>query len=152
MNRPHRMNALGDGMAFALTDAFEAYRDDKQARVAILTGAGDRAFCAGADLIETAEIRQAQASGKAPPTRGMGRLGIVNMSETLGLWKPTIAAINGFAVAGNNKELVYRGATMDPTTSMRFGSALEQNLRGMKDSIEGPLAFSEKRRPNFLDE
>ena len=249
MNRPHRMNALGDGMAGALTDAFESYRDDKDARVAILTGAGDRAFCAGADLIETAQIRQAQAQGKAPPTRGMGRLGIFNMSETLGLWKPTIAAINGFAVAGgfmlamqcdirlmaenarvgiaevrwnmpgagwmaplcrqmplgcaleltmwgdtqydakrcyeigwaqavapqgelmnlamkyadrmldmgpravrNNKEMVYRGAYMDPATSGRFGSALEQNLRGMKDSIEGPLAFSEKRRPNFLDE
>ncbi len=249
MNRPHRMNALGDGMAGALTDAFESYRDDKEARVAILTGAGDRAFCAGADLIETAQIRQAQAQGKAPATRGMGRLGIFNMSETLGLWKPTIAAINGFAVAGgfmlamqcdirlmaesarvgiaevrwnmpgaawmaplcrqmplgcaleltmwgdtqydakrcyeigwaqavapqgelmnlamkyagrmldmgpravrNNKEMVYRGAYMDPATSGRFGNALEQNLRGMKDSIEGPLAFSEKRRPNFLDE
>ncbi len=249
MNRPHRMNALGDGMAAALTDAFAAYRDDKEARVAILTGVGDRAFCAGADLIETAEIRQAQAAGKAPPTRGMGRLSVINMSESLGLWKPTIAAINGYAVAGgfmlamqcdirlmaeharvgiaetrwnmpgaawmaplcrqmplgcaleltlwgdtqydaqrcyqigwaqavapkeglmnlalqfanrmldmgpravrNNKEMVYRGATMDPAISMRFGSALERNLRGMKDSIEGPLAFSEKRRPNFLDE
>ena len=61
MNRPHRMNALGDGMATAMSDALEAYRDDKMARVAIITGARDRAFCAGADLIETAEIRQAHA-------------------------------------------------------------------------------------------
>ncbi len=52
----------------------------------------------------------------------------------------------------NNKEMVYRGAYMDPRDSLRFGSALEQNLRGMKDSVEGPTAFSEKRRPNFLDE
>lgn len=248
MNRPHRMNALGDGMGSALTDAFEAFRDDRQARVAILTGAGDRAFCAGADLIETAEARQAEARGATPP-RGMGRLGVINLAESLGVWKPTIAAINGFAVAGgfmlamqcdirimaeharigiaevrwnmpgaawmaplarqmplgcalelalwgdtqydaqrcyqigwaqavapaeklmetalryadrmldmgpravrNNKEMIYRGAMMDPRDSMRFGSALEQNLRGMKDSIEGPVAFAEKRRPDFRDE
>jgi enoyl-CoA hydratase/carnithine racemase len=249
MNRPHRMNALGGGMAGALNDAFEAYRDNKQARVAILTGAGDRAFCTGADLIETAEIRQAQARGEEPPPGAMRRLELANMSESLGLWKPTIGALNGFAIAGgfmlamqcdirimaeharvgiaearwnmpgaswmaplcrqmplgcaleltmwgdtqydaqrcyqigwaqaiapkeelmsvamkyadrmldmgpravrNNKEMIYRGATMEPSSSMRFGTALEQNLRGMKDSIEGPLAFSEKRRPNFLDE
>lgn len=248
MNRPHRMNALGDGMGGALTDVFERFRDDRQARVAILTGAGDRAFCAGADLIETSELRQAQAEGRAAP-RGMGRLGIMNLSERLGLWKPTIAALNGYAIAGgfmlamqcdirimaeharigiaevrwnmpgaawmapltrqmplgcalelalwgdtqydaarchqigwaqavvpqqklmetalayadrmldmgpravrNNKELIYRGAYLDPRDSMRYGQALEQNLRGMKDSIEGPRAFSEKRRPNFLDE
>ncbi len=249
MNRPHRMNALGGGMAGALNDAFEAYRDDKQARVAILTGAGDRAFCSGADLIETAEMRQAQARGEAPPPGAMRRLELANMSESLGLWKPTIGALNGFAIAGgfmlamqcdirimaeharvgiaearwnmpgaswmaplcrqmplgcaleltmwgdtqydaqrcyqigwaqaiapkeelmsvamkyadrmldmgpravrNNKEMIYRGAYMEPSSSMRFGTALEHNLRGMKDSIEGPLAFSEKRRPNFLDE
>ena len=38
----------------------------------------------------------------------------------------------GPRAVSNNKELVYRGATMDPTTSMRFGSALEQNLRGLR--------------------
>lgn len=49
----------------------------------------------------------------------------------------------------NNKEMVYRGAYMDPRDSHRFGTALEKNLQGMADSVEGPLAFSEKRRPNF---
>src|SRR5690606_31531309 len=87
-------------MGGALTEALEQYHQDPQARVAIITGAGDRAFCAGADLIETAEIRQAEAEGREPPSRGMGRLGIFNMSEAWGMWKPTIAAINGFAIAG----------------------------------------------------
>jgi hypothetical protein len=77
MNRPHRMNALGDGMATAMSDALEAYRDDKMARVAIITGAGDRAFCAGADLIETAEIRQAHARGEKPQLKGMGGRSLV---------------------------------------------------------------------------
>ena len=51
----------------------------------------------------------------------------------------------------NNKQVIYRGAYMDPIQGDVFGNALEQNLRGMQDSIEGPSAFSEKRRPNFTD-
>ncbi|PCJ17004.1 MAG: hypothetical protein COB04_09760, partial [Gammaproteobacteria bacterium] len=100
MNRPHRMNSFGDGMAGVLTEVFEAYRDDPIARVAVITGAGDKAFCAGADLIETSEARQAQKDGAPRPKKNMGKLGFINMSETLDLWKPTIAAINGFAIAG----------------------------------------------------
>ena len=246
MNRPHRMNAMGDGMAGDITAALEAYRDDRNARVMVITGAGDKAFCTGADLIETSESHAEATDGKAKPSRAMGRLGFFNMSETLNLWKPTIAAINGYAIAGgfmmamqcdirimadhakvgiaetrwnmpgaawmapltrqmplgcameltmwgdtkydaqrcydigwaqavvpkeklmetamsyadrmldmgprsvsNNKEMVYRGAYMDPRDSQRFGAALEKNLQGMADSIEGPLAFSEKRRPKF---
>ena len=70
LNRPHRMNAIGDGLGEALYDAFAAFRDDPTARVAILTGAGDRAFCAGADLIATSETRQAQAESGAPTRSG----------------------------------------------------------------------------------
>src|SRR5690242_18403550 len=83
MNRPHRMNSLGGGMLDVLFDTFEAFRDDRDARVAIVTGAGDRAFCAGADLIETAERRQAAARGESPPAapaRG-GRRFIAPLSE-----------------------------------------------------------------------
>ena len=52
----------------------------------------------------------------------------------------------------NNKEMVYRGAYMDPLESQRWGQALEQNLNGMSDSVEGLKAFAEKRRPVFRDE
>jgi enoyl-CoA hydratase len=55
MNRPHRMNAFGDGMTDKLAQAFSEYRDSPAARVAILTGAGDRAFSAGGDLKEMSQ-------------------------------------------------------------------------------------------------
>ena len=51
----------------------------------------------------------------------------------------------------NVKQMLYRGFNMDPRDSVVYGGWLEQNLAGMQDSIEGPLAFSEKRRPNFID-
>jgi len=51
----------------------------------------------------------------------------------------------------NVKQMIYRGAYMDPMEGQRFGSALIQNLVGMQDSIEGPNAFLEKRRPNYID-
>ena len=68
LNRPHRMNSIGDSLGKALYDAYAEFRDDPNARVSILTGAGNRAFCAGADLIQTSETRQAEAEeGVAPP-------------------------------------------------------------------------------------
>ena len=51
----------------------------------------------------------------------------------------------------NNKQALYRGFNMPPEVASEWGNALEQNLAGMQDSIEGPTAFSEKRRPNFID-
>ena len=72
MNRPHRMNSIGDGMGEALYDAFAEFRDDPTARVAILTGAGQRAFSAGADLINTSESRRSGAM-RAPATARRGR-------------------------------------------------------------------------------
>lgn len=247
MNRPHRMNAFGDGMTDRLTEVFTEFRDDRAARVAILTGAGERAFSAGGDLKDVSAMRLANDGRDAPP-RGGGGLGVVPLSEKLELWKPTIAAINGFAIAGgfmmamqcdirimadhakvgiaearwnmagaawmapltrqiglgnaleialwgdtqlsaqrcyeigwaqrvvpgadlmatamsyaermldmapravsNIKRMLYRGFNLDPLQSMQVGEWLEQNLQGMKDSVEGPTAFAEKRRPNFTN-
>ena len=250
MNRPHRMNSMGDGLPEALYDAFAEFRDDPTGRVAILTGAGSKAFSAGADLIATSETRQAQSADGRPRGYRAPRQGkdIVPLSEGMNLWKPTIAAVNGFAIAGgfmyamqcdirimaeharvgiaevrwnmpggywmapmtrqlglgsalelslwgdtqytaercyqigwaqrvvpaeelmetaidyarralvmaprsvrNIKEALYRGYYMDPLQADAFGRAMEQNLAGMQDSVEGPTAFSEKRRPNFTD-
>jgi len=50
MNRPEKHNAMNAQMLVELANAWASFRDDADARVAILTGAGDRAFCAGADL------------------------------------------------------------------------------------------------------
>ena len=249
LNRPHRLNSIGDGLSEALYDAFVEYRDDPNARCAVLTGAG-RAFCAGADLINTAETREAERDGRddGPAPIITRRKNPVPLSESLNLWKPTIAAINGWAVAGgfmyamqcdirimseeakvgiaearwnmggagwmipitrqiglgnaleltlwgdtqydarrcyeigwvqrvvpqemlletalayarrmiylapaavrNMKQALYRGFGMEAIMAQSFGSAIEQNLQGMNDSIEGPKAFSEKRRPKFTD-
>ena len=249
LNRPHRLNSIGDGLSEALYDAFVEYRDDPNARCAVLTGAG-RAFCAGADLINTAETREAERDGRddGPAPIITRRKNPVPLSESLNLWKPTIAAINGWAVAGgfmyamqcdirimseearvgiaearwnmggagwmipvtrqiglgnaleltlwgdtqydarrcyeigwvqrvvpqemlletalayarrmiylapaavrNMKQALYRGFGMEAIMAQSFGAAIEQNLQGMNDSIEGPKAFSEKRRPNFTD-
>ncbi len=53
----------------------------------------------------------------------------------------------------NIKQSLYRGyyMEMEPMVAQQFGNAIEQNLQGMNDSIEGPRAFSEKRPPNFTD-
>ena len=50
INRPERMNAIGPQTHHELVDAWSRFRDDDRALVGILTGAGDRAFCAGGDL------------------------------------------------------------------------------------------------------
>jgi enoyl-CoA hydratase len=49
----------------------------------------------------------------------------------------------------NIKQILYRGFYMPAIKGETFGRALEQNLEGMEDSIEGPLAFTEKRKPQF---
>ncbi len=240
LNRPEAMNALNGELSAAIDEAWERFRDDDEAWVAILTGAGDKAFSAGADLKEAALIRTGKIKPVVRRRRKQGPL-----SEAIDLWKPTIAAINGFAIAGgwslaqdcdvriaaehaelgvsevrwnmgagwlhalprqmllghaleivlwgdrrisaqrayemgwvnrvvpadrlmdeamewaerilylaprdvrNLKEILYRSFYMSPMEGAAFARAVEQNLNGMEDSIEGPLAFSEKRQPTF---
>lgn len=240
MNRPEAMNSLSAELGNAIREGWERFRDDDEAWVAIITGAGDKAFCAGADLKQTTLIRTGQIEPIPRRFRLPGPL-----YETIDLWKPTIAAINGYAIAGgwhvamdcdiriaaehaelgvaevrwnmgtgwvhsltrqmhlqhalevvlwgdrritaqrayemgwvnrvvpkerlmdeamewaerilslapravrNAKEILYRGFYMSAMEGASFGEALVQNQVGMEDSIEGPKAFAEKRKPNF---
>jgi enoyl-CoA hydratase/carnithine racemase len=89
LNRPDAMNALSQEMFRALGAAFERIRDDDDILAGVITGAGGRAFSAGADL---KEMSAGDAAGR---TR---RLGFNNFT-TLGNWKPMIAAIDGYCVA-----------------------------------------------------
>jgi enoyl-CoA hydratase/carnithine racemase len=94
LNRPERRNALSPELSAALVDGWERFAADDEAWVAIVTGAGDQAFCAGMDLKARAD-RDRTGAPPPPPRRA-----IYPLSETLGLWKPTIAAINGYCIAG----------------------------------------------------
>ena len=92
MNRPERLNALGHQMGVELTEALADFTADKQMRVGILTGSGERAFCAGADLKEMAERNQ---NPNAPPTFPLEQSFPFSRNP-----KPFIAAVNGLAIGG----------------------------------------------------
>lgn len=240
MNRPERMNASDPGMSARWNDAWTKFAEDEECWVAIVTGAGDRAFSAGQDLQIRAELEE---QGGDAPYRG--RVRGISLRDELKCWKPTIAAINGYAIAGgwstaqnctfriaaahaemniaearwnqaagfvawlprlmhtghaleicllgdrrvtaqrayemgfvnkvvpkeqlmeeaidwarcmcrmaprvirNFHEMIYRGWNMSIPEASAFASAVEHNLRGMEDSLEGPKAFAEKRVPVF---
>ena len=241
MNRPERMNSSDPGMAHRWVDAWTTFAADDNQWVAIVTGAGDRAFSAGQDLKIRAEL---EIEGGDAPYQRRARA-VTPIGERLGCWKPTIAALNGFAIAGgwsvaqnctfriaaehaemniaearwnqgagfvawlprlmnmghaleicimgdrrvsaqrayemgfvnkvvakedlmdeavdwarricnlaprsvrNFNQLINQCFTMTIPEAQAFASALEFNLRGMEDSLEGPKAFAEKRTPVF---
>ncbi|MFQ5342105.1 MAG: enoyl-CoA hydratase/isomerase family protein [Anaerolineae bacterium] len=99
LNRPEAMNALDLEMSDRLAEIWREVRDDRDVWVAILTGAGDRAFCAGADLKKMGEYYQSmtplQRRQQAEQEPGLGGI-------TRNLWvpKPIIAAVNGHCLAG----------------------------------------------------
>ncbi len=103
MNRPERMNALGGGLREALTDAWFEFRDDPELKVMILTGVGDRAFCAGMDLRDSdkrARELGAQSAQALLEAQRAARIEPSIFSNNLHLYKPIIAAINGWCLAG----------------------------------------------------
>ena len=93
LNRPKVLNALSHATWENLEAAFEDAREDEAVRGVILTGAGDKAFIAGADISELAHV----TSVEAEQSSAYGQK-VLNLIENLG--KPVIAAINGFALGG----------------------------------------------------
>lgn len=93
VNRPEVRNALNVATVVELGDAFEQVKNDPAIRVAIVTGAGDKAFVAGADISEIAGL--SAASGAEFSRRGQM---VFEAIESLG--KPVIAAVNGYALGG----------------------------------------------------
>ncbi|WP_067687402.1 enoyl-CoA hydratase/isomerase family protein [Nocardia jejuensis] len=90
LNRPERRNCLARDVREGLYSAWERFENDPSLRVAVLTGAGEKAFCAGGDLEEMVD------TGMGVPPRAMFPLPY----DTIELTKPTIAAVNGAAFAG----------------------------------------------------
>jgi enoyl-CoA hydratase/carnithine racemase len=93
INRPEALNAINVQALRELHDALIDFRDDPALWVGIITGAGERAFCAGADVKDMLPFlkEHLQANPQAVPTSHM---------RGLELWKPLIAAINGLAFGG----------------------------------------------------
>lgn len=237
INRPERLNALSWELREKLAESWKKFEADEDAWVAILTAVGDKAFCAGMDLIEQKE-RNDQGVGFIPMPQGP------NFAPPF-ISKPVIAAVNGNAVAGgwllaqicdvriaaehaefgiaetrwnlpagwvadvtriigighalelilwgdtrlsaqrayeigfvnrvvpkgkaldeamswaermlclgpravrNFKEILYKGYYMPSDLGRSFAYALSQNLINMEDTVEGPKAFAEKRKPVF---
>ncbi|MFH1985796.1 MAG: enoyl-CoA hydratase-related protein [Pseudomonadota bacterium] len=96
LNRPQIMNSLNFEMLQALRDQVSALRFDPNIRVVIVTGAGDRAFCAGADLKERATLSPVQVKTFIYTIRSL-------FADIENLPKPVIAAVNGVALGGGTE-------------------------------------------------
>ncbi len=93
VDRPEKLNALNAGVLDELETAFRGIRDDREAWAAVLTGAGPKAFIAGADIAELAVMDR--ASAEVVSARGQWVMGVI---EECG--KPVVAAVNGYAFGG----------------------------------------------------
>ncbi len=92
VNRPDKMNALNRELREALFETLEALRHDDEVRVVVITGAGDRAFIAGADIGEFKD------AGAVEQYRSMQESNIYSLMEEFP--KPIIAMINGYCLGG----------------------------------------------------
>ena len=96
LNRPERMNALHPACHVEMTKVWDDFIADKAMWVAIVTGAGDKAFSAGNDLRWTAEHRGEPVSEVLKQAKG----GFAGITSRYDIYKPIIAAVNGFALGG----------------------------------------------------
>ena len=94
INRPKKLNALNEETISELSLAFEKLEEDQRIKVIVLTGSGEKAFVAGADISEFSNFSEQEGSSLAR----IGQEKLFNYIENLS--KPVIAAINGFALGG----------------------------------------------------
>jgi enoyl-CoA hydratase/carnithine racemase len=116
LNRPEAMNAFDLATADQMARRFEEFDGDPELRVAIVTGAGDKAFCAGADLKKMYGGSRAEGAGELWDHARQDRLG-----QRLHVSKPVIAAINGYCLAGG-LELALGCDLRIASTTASFGA------------------------------
>ncbi len=161
LNRPEKLNALDTEMMLRLGEVWREFGDDADLRVAVVTGAGERAFCSGRDLAAGApgspeHYRAAKARGEVLPPAG-------SEFQPHNVWKPIIAAINGHCLAAGfalalacDIRLASENAMLGTSAAKRgllagggqiqrlaryvpFGRALEMLLTA--DSIDAQTAY-----------
>ncbi len=162
IDRPDARNAINREMSRSLREVWLEFRDDPVLRVAILTGAGDKAFCAGADLKEVGEFYAAMTPIERRE-RGENEPGLGGITRNLEVGKPVVAAINGHCLAGGFElalacdlrvaceEATFglpevrrgiipgAGGTQRLPRAIPLGSALEMLLTG--EAIDAPTAL-----------
>lgn len=99
INRPEQMNCVDGDTAALLEQAWKTFRDDDELYVAILTGAGDTAFCSGADLKNLPSLGPGASRHQRRHfiTSGPGYMGYSRQTD---IFKPILCAVNGYAFAG----------------------------------------------------
>ncbi|HZJ38118.1 MAG TPA: enoyl-CoA hydratase/isomerase family protein, partial [Chthoniobacterales bacterium] len=112
LNRPEKFNSLTREMILALSDLFKQFTGQPDLRAVILTGTGDRAFCAGTDISELSELTETDALQVSK--RGQALCDLIEKCQV-----PVIAAINGLAVGGGC-ELALACHIRIATTNARF--------------------------------
>ena len=112
LNRPEAMNSLNMETVRGLRDAMLEFRDDPELWVGIVTGAGQRAFCAGADIKDTLPFMKKHGRNRWTFPASIWR--------GLELWKPLIAAVNGVALGGG-LEVVLSCDIRVAAETARFG-------------------------------
>ncbi len=116
INRPEAMNAFDLATADQMARRLEEFDGDAELRVAIVTGAGDKAFCAGADLKKMYGGSRVEGAGELWDHARQDRLG-----QRLHVSKPVIAAINGYCLAGG-LELALGCDLRIASTTASFGA------------------------------
>lgn len=148
IERPERMNAIGPRTSAELKRAWAEFRDDPEADVAVMTGAGPDAFCAGADLKAVAAMhpemaKQAGVAADEEPLidfspeereahRQGERDGIIGPSRRTDIYKPIIAAVNGVAYAGGLEWACFADIRIADETA-RFGVTCRRWNIGLGD-------------------
>ncbi len=135
INRPQARNAINAAVHLGIGEALEQAESDPEIRVVILTGAGDKAFCAGADLV--ALSRGERLAPEYPVKAAWGFAGFVKHPIS----KPIIAAVNGFALGGGT-ELALASDLIVAADHAQFG--LPEVKRGIMAAAGGAFRLAQQ--------
>ena len=143
INRPDARNAVNAAVHVGIGEGLERAEADPEIRVVILTGAGDKAFCAGADLVALSRGERIAPQDKAQAAWGFA--GFVQHPIS----KPVIAAVNGFALGGGT-ELALASDMVIAAETAQFG--LPEVKRGLMAAVGGAFRLVQQMPPKIAME